>query len=142
MSSEERKERKAVRYAEDNLGVHSLYQEIEDHLTDLNDALISYNEATQQVRLLAEKMEDREIELIGEYRAGDPKIAVAAIERRIKEDRANDDELAALRAEHRKAQDDQTLAESQVTILKYRLRGKTARLNELGGLLTFYAATK
>lgn len=142
MSSEDREERKAVRYAEDTLGVHSVYAAATAELDLLDDALDRLVAASREMRHFEERIEDAEIATIGDLKANDPKMSVAALERALKEERVNDETLRNLRRQHREAHDAYTQADADVSRHKYRLRAQTTRLNELGGLLNFYAATK
>lgn len=145
MSEGERKEsreERAVRYAEQTLNVHGVYDDAEQVHADLVAALEQHTVASHKSRMLHDQIEVRELEIISELRGENPEASGAAIERMARERRAADPKMQELHADLRSTQQQQDEAQSRVTASKYRLRLLAARLNELGGLTAFYAATK
>lgn len=140
--AEEREEKKAVQYAEQTLGVHATFEQANELLAELESALHDLVAAAQAIRRLNDSLETRELELTIEARADNSEASGAAIERIVKETRLTDDDYTSMKADLRSRQQEHDEAEAQVTLLKYRLRVLSGRLNELGGLTTFYAATK
>jgi hypothetical protein len=131
-----------VDYAEQVLDVHHVYDEASGAFEDLDAALIAYTAAAQELRSLNSRIEEREYQLAEMARVERPDISQAALDRLVKDSRHDDQPLRAIYADQRRAHDEQALADADIQRSKYRLRVLTARMNQLGGLLTFYAAAK
>lgn len=142
MSDAQPKKATPVTYAEDNLGVHEVYNNSMAAHDDLNASLGDHAREAKELRRLHDEVDTREYELATEVRASDPTISQEALKRAIRDAQQTDESIIALRRSIRDAQDRQEDAQALVEMNKYRLRVLSARMNELGGLLAFYAAVK
>lgn len=131
-----------IEYAEEMLRVHAVHADAEAAHTALETALDHYAKSAQLIREITASIETREYDLVAEHRGANPDISQAALDRWLKEQVHADDTLKELHADLRTAQDHQAQEHADVEKNKYRLRVLSARMNELGGLLTFYAAAK
>lgn len=131
-----------VSYAERTLGVHEVYDEAIAAHTALSKALTDYADQAAAIRGMHDAAEQREYTLALELREQFPDMSNAALDRAIKDMRRSDEDLKAIRANLFEAQSLQEQAHAEIEKNKYRLRVLSARLNELGGLLAFYAAAK
>lgn len=136
------REGKAVKFAKDQLGVDEVYAEALDVHAKLEQSLTDIVRHSKEVRRLNDDIEAREVDVIIELRAANPDASGAAVERMAKEAYVSDQRLKELRETLRAEQHQHDLCQSAITASKYRLRILSARLNELGGLTAFYAATK
>lgn len=132
----------AVDYAERDLGVHAIHADSEQPLADLDAALNVYREQAARIRRAHDGIDRREHELASDLRASDGNVSQEAIKRHLKEQHQTDDFLCQMRDVLRDAQSKQEEAHAVIELSKYRLRVISARMNELGGLLAFYAAAK
>jgi hypothetical protein len=133
---------KALKYAEDTLGVHSVYEEatrVQAELTAINDEL---------GRLIAEKRQltgqatQREGDIMVDERGKHPDHSQAAFDRHLKVTYHTDGELFDLR---RRLLDNATridLLEFEGRSKESQLRLLVARLEQLGGYLHYLAAVK
>lgn len=133
---------KALRYAEDTLGVHTTHAaaiESRDKLDSLHNDLL---QCKNKRRFLESYLQDREMELLEEQRGANPDMSQAAFERHMKVVLSNDgdvretrDELATLAGEI----DD---LQYKIEIIHLDIKIAVARLQELGGYFEFLAVIK
>lgn len=131
-----------IAYAEDTLNVHGVHSEASQAYAALEEALDQYTELGRVIREVTDAIETREYDLVAAHRGENPDISQAALDRWLKEQVHKDETLSDLHRDLRTAQDGQAAKHAEVDKNKYRLRVLTARMNELGGLLTFLAAAK
>jgi predicted nucleic acid-binding Zn-ribbon protein len=131
-----------VSYAENELKVHAVHDDALAAHETLTGALDEYAAASRTIRSTHEAIERREHVLASDIKGGDPGMSQEALKRALKDAQHTDDELVSLRAALHQAQDRQNNSYAVIEREKYRLRVLSARMNELGGLLSFYAAAK
>lgn len=129
-------------YAEDDLGVHEVYEEAQEAHEALKGALDTYAEQAKRIRQANDSVEQREFELAGEYRGQQHDMSQEALKRAIREAHRTDETLITMRKVLHDAQGKQEDAHAAIEQNKYRLRVLSARMNELGGLLAFLGAAK
>jgi hypothetical protein len=129
-------------YAENDLGVHRVYEDTDQPLADLNEALDEYAKQSQRIRQANDRIEQTEYELASDLRGESPDLSQEALKRALKEKHRTDEQLVSMRGVIMDAQHKQEQAHARAEMAKYRLRVLSARMNELGGLLAFYAAVK
>lgn len=132
----------AVQYAQDTLGVHDVHNEANAALAALGAAQNTLNAATSEIRSLHEALADRETDLTMAERASNADMSQTAFDKYIKQVVQKDRDHADLRDTLVAAQNRRDDAEAQVRQAEMRIRIATARMEELGGLLAFYAAAK
>lgn len=142
MAGSLRPEAKAVAYAEGSLNVHAVYTEAQESLEALGKHQRTATDLTDTKRRLMVALDDREMELVSTERAANPDMSQAAFDRHIKLVLAADSEMVDYRSQVLDLQFKLDEANASVAHTEAHIKILTARMNELGGLLTFYAATK
>jgi hypothetical protein len=142
MTAHRSPEARAQAYVRDHLDADGIYAEAEAALAVLSDAHDRIADTGARKRALVEEMDTIELDLTTRERADKAELSQAAFERYIKPVLHNDPELRALRArvdevsaEHERANLDARLAERTITV-------KSSRMQELAGVLAFYASVK
>jgi hypothetical protein len=133
---------KAVRYAEEELGVHDIWKEARNDLTEYRTATESLAKALSARRSVEDQIQDAEGMLISDKRGKHPDMSEAAFSRQLSTWKRQDQVLSGLRD---KLADSHALVQGlqfEVDILKASVRLKSARLEELGGYLNYLAAVK
>lgn len=131
-----------ITYAEDTLGVHEIFTEIETVAKQLEAALESQNEFKQSLRLRDEEIEEIEYDLAVEVKAADPKLSLAAQEREVKSRLMDSHIWAQAKLSRNNKADELSSMEILVRTLELRHRTLVARMNELGGYFQYLAACK
>lgn len=131
-----------MNYAEHVLGVHTVYDEAKAATADLKKAHKAVVEWAGQKRDLVESINDRTAVLTGELRAKYNDLSATAFKPVLDNALQLDEDLKRLRRELATAQKEHDRAEAAVREVEHTIRVKAARMDELGGLLHFYAATK
>lgn len=131
-----------VAYAEGTLGVHDVYEQSLEAHKQLEAALGLYADAAASIREINGAIEAREYDLVAAHRGENPDISLSALDRWLKDQRHADDSLRELRDDLLNKQADSDSAHVNIEKYKYRLRVLSARMNELGGLLNFFASAK
>jgi hypothetical protein len=132
----------ALDYAENTLGVHKVHDEAEALVAELDNALGLLDAAIDARRSLDEQIEDRHMELLIEERGKAADISQAAMDRRLKEVYHKDGTLKVLRSQRNAKAGEASGLELDIDYIKYRLKVKVARMEELGGYFQFLAAVK
>lgn len=135
-------QQRAIDFAKNTLAVDAVFDEARAALDELEDRQETLAKTSARRRNIEAEIADREIELIAEHRAANAEMSQAAFDRHMKVVLQQDDQLLDLRttreahvSEHERAEYDAERAKLQVRLL-------SARMEELGGLLHFYAAVK
>lgn len=131
-----------MNYAEQVLGVHSVYDEAKAATADLKEAHKAVVEWAGQKRDLVESINDRTAVLTGELRATYNDMSATAFKPVLDNALQLDDDLKRLRRELASAQREHDRAEAAVREIEQVIRVLSTRMDELGGLLHFYAAVK
>lgn len=133
---------RSITYAEGTLGVHDVYQEAKAALADLRHAQTALVEHLNSKRIVAEQLADREYELVSEERAKYHEMSATAFEPHMRKVKHEDPEMKRLRGDLSKIQYEIDTTEAAVREHEFTCKVKQARMEELGGLLNFYAAVK
>lgn len=135
-------EARAVQYAEKILSVHEVYDQARAAQKDLKEAQRAEVEWATTKRTLIEAMNDRTAVFTNGERGRLHELSATAFEQHMKTALQLDDALKALRHKYIEAQSEHDAAQAYVKETEFRCRMYGARMEQLGGLLTFYAATK
>jgi hypothetical protein len=134
----------AVQYAENDLGVHSVYEEAERRLNAHDAATDVLAEALHQIRLLRSEIAAMERDIVS-YAATLPEyssLSKTAFRDAMKDAVKGNERMIDLQQKLSDAEQARDDAEIDVKHHALAVGLATARLNELGGLLQFYAASK
>ncbi len=133
---------RSVSYAEGVLGVHDAYDRAKEAQADLKEAQRAVIEWADQKRQISEVIADRTADFTSDERAAHSTLSATAFEQHLKIALQHDADLKRLRSEYMVAQRNHDTAEAAIREAEFRCRTYGARMEELGGLLHFYAAVK
>ena len=131
-----------VQYAEDVLNVHGVFDEAESVYIRYTTALDAHTDNVAAVRTLREGLADAEAEVSVRERAANPDQSVTAFEKHLKDVLRNDSEVRKIRHNLMEAQYAADQSEADIKRHDGKLKMLAARMEELGGLLNYFAATK
>lgn len=131
-----------VTYAERELGVHDVWERHNTAIEKLTEAQRDLVAAERRLRFLKERATDREYEIITECDAFLGEMAVSARNAAIKRMTHDDTAMRNIRSDIEDAEGLKADASVSVRTCEMDLRGISARMEELAGLLRFYAAAK
>lgn len=129
-------------WAEDELGVNSLYSEVKDIEQELEPMLHARRHVEADIRYSREEMDTYESELILREKNSNPDMSATAFERHIKLAIVADKNHSKMRNDLLDTQARLGKIEADIRMLELKLRGRTARLQELGGYLSYLAGVK
>lgn len=133
---------KAIRYAEDNLNVHGVYDEAQAARGRLDDLMTEIAGARDQRREAEEALRDREMELAADEWANHPEFSATKMDGHLKTVRHNDGFHRAARDKVAKIVSDIEGLEYDIRLAEVDIRIAVARLHELGGYFEYLAAIK
>lgn len=133
---------RGLQYAESDLGVHKVYQDADALAGRLDDAHEDLVKVIAERRDLDEKIEDRQMEILIVERGKASDLSQAAMDRRLKEKYHTDAKLIDLRTQRNVASSKASALELEADTLKYRIKVKVARMEELAGYFQYLAALK
>ena len=133
---------KALQYAENQLGVHEVYQGTLKDLTDLDSTVGTLDKLHDQKRELNEHLLDREVELIDEMRSVHYTMSDTRFNTEMKKWKRKDAKLMAIQLDINKLTSEIQGLEYDADIMKLKIRTGCARLEELGGYLNYLASVK
>lgn len=133
---------KALAYAENQLGVHSVWEEAKGFLDELNTFYTDLDKSQDERRELLEQIADREGELLSDERGRHADMSAAAFDQHFKGVKRTDTALQGYRSKLNEVAGIIGGLEYDVDLLKHRLRVSEARLIELGGYFNYLAAIK
>jgi hypothetical protein len=131
-----------MRYAEDNLGVHTVYNEVVTRRNELDEVLSLLSETRDKKRALALSLEDKEMAVAADEWAKHPDMAVTRMEKHIKVAFSNDGEIREMREGLAKLSGEIEGLEFDRDMCETDIRIACARLQELGGYLQYLAVIK
>lgn len=134
--------RKALDYAEQELGVHAVHEQAlkdRDSLKALLDVLAA---AQDTKRRITENLTVREAELGIEERGKHPDMAQGTMDKHLKHSIQKDAKHASLRKDLADAISEAEGLENEITILKRDIDIGVARMNELGGYFGYLSMMK
>jgi hypothetical protein len=132
----------AVQYAEQVLRVHAPWGETEKRLADHEAASKDFVDAGNALRYVKQELEDCEFDLITEERGSHPDMKVQEFRDHMKGVLKNNPVYQKALRHLRDLEDVRARSESVMKHNALGLQALAARMHELGGLLTFYAAAK
>lgn len=133
---------KALRYAEVELGVHSVHGNALEARERLDTVLTELSAARDKKREVEYILQDRELLLAGEERSKHSDMSAAAMDKHMKVVLTNDDEVRQLREQHIKIVGDIEGLEYDKTMAETDIKIAVARMHELGGYFEYLAAIK
>jgi len=133
---------KALLYAEDKLGVHTVYGEVLIVRQRLDDILTELGEARDKKRITERSIEDRQFEIMSHELATHSSMSAAAMDKHLKLAYHGDPTLQQLRAQHVAAVNDLDGLELDRAMAETDIKIAVARLHELGGYFEYLAAIK
>lgn len=133
---------KALQYAENQLGVHTVFEEAVSELEKLDDLYTTLDKSQDERRELAEQIADREGELLSDERGRHADMSAAAFDQHFKGVKRTDTALQGYRAKLNEVQGIISGLEYDVDLAKHTLRLGEARLIELGGYFNYLASVK
>lgn len=133
---------KALQYAENELGVHKVFEELTGYLNDLDVSTSDLDKALDRKRELEEKYTDREVELVSEKRGLHASMSDTKFKQEMVGWSRQDDSLNNLRSELNATKGEIQGLEFDQSVLKARIQVGSARLVELGGYLNYLSVIK
>lgn len=134
--------RNPVSYAETDLGVHEVYSQLQEVDANVETFRKQLLDLTISKRELASRIEDREGQISDEQRAANLECSQAAFERLLKDAIRLDPVHKEMRVQYLELSFEVDRAEMELEIGRARQRTLRVRIEELAGLLRFYAAGK
>lgn len=131
-----------IEYAEQTLGVHSVFQEAHDLVSKIDEVRKAIAAGRKNKRIYEADLVDREFELLSAAKAGDPSASQAAIERAVKSLVHTDRDARQIRQHQADLSASLDDLDAQLHTLERDLQVKVARMNELGGYFAYLAALK
>lgn len=132
----------ALAYAEQTLGVHSVYEEAQRLAEQLDQSLSALDKAQDERRELDEKIADFEMDLLMEERSKHPDHSEAAFARHLKEVHHKSEPLKLLRSQRNAKAGECSGHELDIKFIETQVRIATSRMVELGGYFQYLAAVK
>lgn len=134
--------RKALDYAEEELGVHAVYEQAKADLKLLNEQRVEMANLRHNKAACEAEISYRELEIRSDELAKHSEMSVAAMERHLKDKFHGDPSLASLRADLAAFNQDIGMKQTIIDTLADSLKISTARMTELGGYLQYLAVIK
>lgn len=131
-----------VEYAEQELGVHTVYEELEAALLIHEECSGRVSACRVQIRRIEAEIADKEAEILDQVWADHSGESGAEKERIYKRKVSNSSTIRRLKADVRDHEDELEREKAAQHHASLKCAALSARLTELGGLLTFYAAAK
>lgn len=133
---------KALVYAEQTLGVNSVYETLLAKRTELDTLFTDVANKRDLKRGIEARIEDREMDIVSNERGKHPDMSAAGMERHLKVAFAEDPSLRELREQLRQVVNDLDGLDFDVRLVETDIRIGISRLQELGGYLEYLAAVK
>lgn len=131
-----------VEYAEKNLGVHKVYEEAEASLARHKKAQEKLQQARNDIRACKSNQDARTAEVTAEVHGANPDTSATAMKELVKAALATDIKTGELRVRMTALENQRDQAEADIRHEEMDLRVRSARMDELAGLLQFYAVAK
>lgn len=133
---------KALRYAEENLGVHSVYEGAIEARDRLDGILTDLAGLRDKKRDLEYRLQDLELEVASDERGKHADMSQAAMDKHLKVVLHNNTDVRELREQLSKTVSDIEGLEFDRSIAETDIKIAVSRLHELGGYLEYLAAIK
>lgn len=132
----------AVKWAETDLRLHTEYDELTALLDEAEKVRTHHIQLSNSLRILRHETENREMEIAQSVRAQGEFPSAAAFERKVRETFAVDQDYQRLRVDVLERANDVDAIGGQLRGLELRIKAKTARVEQTGHLLKYYAEFK
>lgn len=133
---------KALRYAENQLGVNKVHEGALRSRNNLDQVLTELGELRDKKRALQASLQDKEMLLSADEWSKHPDMSAARMDKHIRTVYSDDDEIREMRETLAKVSGDIEGLEFDRDIHETDIRIACARLHELGGYLQYLAAIK
>lgn len=133
---------KALKYAEEQLGVHSVYAAALAARESLDATLTSLSEARDKKRLLESQLQDAEMEVASEEHGKHPEMSATAMREHLKVALSNSGTVRELRESLSESVGDIDGLEADRKMSEIDISIASSRLQELGGYFQYLAAIK
>lgn len=133
---------KALKYAEEQIGVHKVYEDAKQARVALDGCLTDLGKARDQKRDLEFRLHDREMEVAADEYGKHPDMAQTRMDKHLKRALAQDDDWRELREQLSKVTGDIEGLEFDRSVFEADIRIAVSRLQELGGYFQYLAAIK
>lgn len=133
---------KALKYAEDNLGVHRVHEEAVAYRNGLDEVLTELSDSRDHKRDLELQLHDREMQVAAAEYGKHPDMAQTRMDKHLKQALSQDAGWRELRNAISKVTGKIEGLDYDRAILEADIKIAVARLQELGGYLTYLAAIK
>ena len=131
-----------VEYAEQNLGVHEVYAEATALTKSLDELMTALDKAIDERRTYDEQISNYEMDLLIAERGQNADMSEAAFARHLKEVIHTDQTLKRVKQDRNAKAGEVSGLELDIEYHKYKIKVAVARMEQLNGLLQFYAAAK
>lgn len=133
---------KALAYAENELKVHTVYQEALEARGKLDKTLTDLGEVRDKKRDVEARLSDAELEIASDERGKHPDMSQAQMDKHLKVALHNSTEVRELREQLIQVVNDADGLEFDKAMHETDIKIAVARLTELGGYLNYLAAIK
>lgn len=134
--------RRGLRYAEEELGIHKIYQETLELQAFIDDQYRTRAGLEAESRKLATEIERRKMAIITDRMQTLPEESIAAHERGVRVAVANDEEYQRLVDRSNEVMAHRDGISAAISSYELNHRGHVARMKLLGGFMEFCAAVK
>lgn len=132
----------AVKWAETDLRLHLEYDELTNLLDEADKVRENSVQLSNSLRTLRYETENREMEIAQGVRAQGEFPSAAAFERKVREAFSADEEVQRMRKDALDRANDSDALAAQLRGIELRIKAKTARVEQTGHLLKYYAEFK
>lgn len=133
---------RAVIYAEDTLGINSVYEDCISLEEDLAPKHTRQAQLRASIREVTDRIEEREMELVEKVRADNPTISMAQLDRDLKLAMHNDEAYVQRKQQLREFKEELDEVENEIREIEIKLRTRTTRMQELGAYMAYLASVK
>lgn len=133
---------KALDYAENQLGVHTVYTETLAKREELDSLMTELAEARDGKRRFERQIADREMEILTNELSAHPEMSAAAMDKHLKRAYHSDPSLRELRESLVECVNTLDGMELDRSVLEVDIKIAVSRMSELGGYLQYLAAVK
>lgn len=133
---------KPIAYAENNLGVHSVYSDAIQARDKLDEALTLIAQYKDRRHALEQELQDREIEITSDEVGAHPQMSQAALDRHLKLEIPKNPEVRRIKSDLVSTVSSIEGLEYDIRIAETDIRIAVGRMTELGGYLYYLAEIK
>src|SRR3982750_2123614 len=127
----------AIKYAEEHLGIHSVYEQATVARDTLDGVLTELGEKRDALRDKEWALQDREMEIAADERGKHPDMSATGMEKHLKIALQNDDATRELREQISHIRSDIEGLDYDKSIAEHDIKIACARMNELAGYFQY-----